>query len=217
MAIQTVIFDIGGILEIIPDGGDPSSRFPQWLVKWEARLGLKPGELDARLRALDKQLDMQGDGLIGGFTEAEWQAGLQRVTGMDETQLAAFLDDFWDVYMGNPNEELIAYFSNLRPRYQTALLSNSFVGARSREQERFHFAEMTDLIIYSHEEGIAKPDQRIFRRACELLSVQPEEIVFLDDTEQNVAAARACGFHAVLFKHTAQAIADIQACLQAYQ
>ncbi len=38
--------------------------------------------------------------------------------------------------------------------YRIALLSNSFVGARSREQEHYHFAEMTDLIIYSHEVGL---------------------------------------------------------------
>ncbi|HLW00337.1 MAG TPA: HAD family phosphatase [Ktedonobacterales bacterium] len=216
MSIRTVIFDIGGILEIIPDGGDPTIRFPYMLASWEARLGMKPGELDARLDTLDEQLHFRGEaGLLGTCTEEEWQAGLQQATGMDDTQLAAFLNDFWDIYMGSPNDELMAYFHGLRPRYQTALLSNSFVGARQREQERFHFAEMTDLIIYSHEEGIAKPDQRIFQRACERLGTLPEEIVFLDDVEQNVAAASACGFHTVLFRDTAQAIADIEACLQA--
>ncbi len=75
-----------------------------------------------------------------------------------------------------------SYFSSLRPRYQTALLSNSFVGARKREQEHYHFAEMTDLIIYSHEVGIAKPERRIFELTCERIGVQPEDVIFLDDS-----------------------------------
>jgi putative hydrolase of the HAD superfamily len=208
------VFDIGGILEIIPEGGDPSARFPQMLATWEARLGMQPGELDTRMEKLDEQLGIRGyKGLLGACTEEEWQAGLQQATGINDAQLAAFLDDFWDIYMGHPNDALIAYFRDLRPRYQTALLSNSFVGARSREQERFHFDEISDLIIYSHEEGIAKPDQRIFKLACERLGVQPAEVVFLDDVEENVAAARACGLHAILFRDTIQAIADIEACL----
>ena len=77
------------------------------------------------------------------------------------------------------------------------------------------FDEMTDLIIYSHEEGIEKPDRRAYELLCERLGAQPAEIVFLDDAEPNVAAARAFGIHAILFRDTSQAIADIKACLEA--
>jgi putative hydrolase of the HAD superfamily len=108
---------------------------------------------------------------------------------------------------------MMAFFRSLRPRYRTALLSNSGSGARREEQERYHFNEMTDLIIYSHEVGIEKPDPRIYALTCERLGVQPEEVVFLDDTEANVAAAAAYSMHAILFTDTAQAIADVQACL----
>jgi putative hydrolase of the HAD superfamily len=126
------------------------------------------------------------------------------------------MHDLWEEYLGEINVELAAYFTNLRPRYQTALLSNSFSGARRREQERYHFDEMTDIIIYSHEEGIAKPERRIFELACGRLGVQPGEIVFLDDVEMNVTAAREHGIHALLFRDTAQAIAEVQSCLQAH-
>jgi FMN phosphatase YigB (HAD superfamily) len=105
--------------------------------------------------------------------------------------------------------------AGLRPRYRTALLSNSFDGAREREQDRYHFAEMVDLIIYSHEVGLAKPDPRIYALTSQRLGVQPQEVVFLDDAERNVAAAAAYGFHAILYQHNAQAIAEIERCLQA--
>ena len=63
--------------------------------------------------------------------------------------------------------------------------------------------------------GIAKPDRRIYELTCERLGVQPAEMIFLDDHQRPVAGARALGIHALLFQNTAQAIADIQACLQA--
>jgi FMN phosphatase YigB (HAD superfamily) len=44
--------------------------------------------------------------------------------------------------------------------------------------------------------------------------VQPAEVVFLDNVEANVAAARECGIQAILFRETKEAIGAIQACLQ---
>ncbi len=217
MAIRAVVFDIGGILEIVPGGGDPTKHFPELIARWEARLALSPGELRATIRSVDEGLLSMGkDMALGTCSEEEWWDEIRHATGMNPEQMNAFVRDYWDVYLGNPNEALMAFFSSLRPRYQTALLSNSGSGARREEQERYHFNEMTDLIIYSHEEGVEKPDPRIYARTCERLGVQPEEIVFLDDTERNVAAAAAYGMHAILFTDTTQAIADIQACLQEY-
>lgn len=59
---------------------------------------------------------------------------------------------------------------------------------------------MVDFIIYSHEVGLAKPDSRIYALTSQRLGVQPQEIVFLDDVERNVAAAAAYGFHAILYQ-----------------
>lgn len=217
MAIRAVVFDIGGILEVVPSGSDPTAGFPALFAEWDARLGLRPGELDTQFRELDARLKRMGkDGALGTCTEAEWWEALRLATGMDQAQVDALKDGFWDLYLGEPNTELATYFSGLRPHYRTALLSNSFVGARDREQARYHIAEMTDLIVYSHEVGLAKPDPRIFTLTCERLEIAPGEMVFLDDAAVHVAAARALGIHAILFHETAQAIADLQACLAAH-
>jgi putative hydrolase of the HAD superfamily len=94
------------------------------------------------------------------------------------------------------------------------LLSNSFVGARGREQRRYRFRELVDLIVYSHEVGLSKPDPRIYRLTCRRLGVRPAEAVFLDDAEPAVDGARAVGMQAVLFEDNAQAIAEIEALLR---
>ena len=208
MPIRAVMFDLGGILEVIPEGGDPATRFPAFEDAWNTRLGLPPGRLTECLDALDQ------DGSYGRCTYAEWCTRLRESTGMSASVYDAFLAGFWEVYMGQPNEELIAYFRALRPRYRTAILTNSYVGAREHEEERYGFTSMTDLAIYSHEEGIRKPDPRIFALASARLGIPPAEIVFLDDRQPNVDSARTCGFQAILFTDTSQAIADIEVLLQ---
>jgi putative hydrolase of the HAD superfamily len=90
----------------------------------------------------------------------------------------------WDIYMGNPNEQLIAYFRGLRPRYRTAILTNSFVGAHEQKEARFGFSSMTDLAIYSHEAGMRKPDLRFFALASERLGIPHAEIVYSDGAMQ---------------------------------
>lgn len=202
MAIRAVIFDIGGVLEITPATGKTE--------KWETRLGLKAGALN------EQMAHIWADGALGKCTEEDVRQGLIEIIGMNQEQADIFLHNLWEEYLGELNVEMAAYFSSLRPRYQTAILSNSFVGARSREQERYHFADMTDLIIYSHEVGIAKPDRRVFELTCERLGVQPAEAIFLDDVEVCVNAARAYGMHAILFQETVQAIAGIEACLASH-
>lgn len=208
MPVRVVMFDIGGVLEVIPEGGDPARRFPALDEEWNAHLGLPPGHLTRCVEAIT------ADGAYGRCTYDEWCMRLRDSVGMSQADLDAYMAAFWDIYLGNPNEELIVYFRALRPRYRTAILSNSFVGAREQEEQRYGFTSMVDLAIYSHEEGVHKPDPRIFALAAERLGVPPAEIVFLDDVPANVDAARTAGYQAVLFADTRQAIADIEALLQ---
>ena len=52
MPIRAVMFDIGGILEVIPEGGDPATRFPALDEEWNTRLGLPPGHLTRCVEAI---------------------------------------------------------------------------------------------------------------------------------------------------------------------
>ena len=88
-------------------------------------------------------------------------------------------------------------------------MSNSFVGAREREQAAYGFEDLVDEIIYSHECGMSKPDPRIYALACERLQADPAQVAFLDDSELCVAGARQAGIQAVLYQDNTQAIRDI--------
>ncbi len=201
MAIRAVVFDVGGVLEVTPRTG--------WVETWEAHLNLAPGALNRRLKEVWRA------GSIGNISEADVETSIGTLLGLEPARIQALMADVWEEYLGTPNVELITYFARLRPNYKTAILSNSFVGAREKEHTRYQFGDLCDLIIYSHEVGLQKPERRIFELTCERLGVAPHEVVFLDDVEASVAAARDLGMQAILFQNTAQAIADIDACLRA--
>lgn len=133
--------------------------------------------------------------------------------GLDAAQVDEMMNDVWAEYLGSPNTELIAYFAALRSRCRTGIISNSFVGARDREHARYGFGDICDVIIYSHEVGLLKPDRRIYELACRRLETTPTNVIFLDDAPANVVAARDLGMQAVLFTDTASAIGEIKAVL----
>jgi epoxide hydrolase-like predicted phosphatase len=199
MVIRAVVFDIGGVLEITPDLGV--------MRRWEARLGLPAGGLEERMR------EAWVGGSIGAITEDEVHQAARERLGLDERQLAAFMADLWREYLGTPNTELIEYARRLRPRYRTGIVSNSFVGAREREQAAYGFGDLVDEIVYSHEAGMSKPDPRIYALACTGLDVRPHETVFVDDAEACVVGARDAGMRAIRYQDNAQAIAEIEKLL----
>jgi epoxide hydrolase-like predicted phosphatase len=123
------------------------------------------------------------------------------------------VNDAWAEYLGSLNRPLAEYFRSLRPRFKTGILSNSFVGAREREQDAYGFQDMCDTIVYSHEVGYRKPDPAAYGIVCERLGVAPGEVFFLDDVQANVDGARAVGMRAITFLNTRQAISNLEAQL----
>jgi putative hydrolase of the HAD superfamily len=56
-----------------------------------------------------------------------------------------------------------------------------------------------DALVYSCRIGVAKPDPRAFEICAERLGVEPGDVLFFDDTERNVLAAREAGMRAEVF------------------
>ncbi len=70
-------------------------------------------------------------------------------------------------------------------------------------------------ILVSGEEKLIKPDPRIYQRMLERIRVhhpeaQPEHLVFIDDVERNVLAARALGWRAIHHSDPAATAAQLR-------
>jgi len=199
MSIKAIVFDIGGVMEITPDLGLDA--------KWEEKLNLERGELNKKLG------DVWRGGSIGTISIEDVHRRIGEIMSWSNAHVNEFMDDIWREYLGTLNVELVEYFRSLRPKYQTAIISNSFVGAREKEAEHYQFDTLCDFITYSHEVGLRKPDPRIFQLACERLGLQPHEVIFVDDHKEVYASAQEMGMHCIEYKDNAQVIAEIEACI----
>ena len=130
MVIRAVVFDVGNVLELSEDN--------YVFDDWAARLGLTSGEFDERMQAATDGGD------LGTITLEEVHRNLGETFGIDEAQVNEIMEDMWREYLGTANTELTAWARGLRPRYKTGILSNSFVGAREREQAAYGYMDFID-------------------------------------------------------------------------
>ncbi len=196
MSIQAVVFDVGGVL-LCTESEEGRS-------KWELRLGLAKGALSTAVFESDVGLRAK----IGLVPEAYlWQyvATLFRLSPKEIRELE---HDFWSGLRLDP--VVVQFVHNLRPHYKTAILSNAWSGARDAYTNVFGLGNVVDTMIISAEEGISKPDTRIYQLTAKRLGVSPNETVFVDDIVENVQGARIAGMNAVHFITSNQAIDDIQ-------
>jgi putative hydrolase of the HAD superfamily len=199
LPIHAVFFDVGGVLEITPATG--------WTEQWAAQLGLSDREF------ADRCDDIFAAGAIGALDEDAVNMRLAEALQIDAATVDAMMSDAWAEYLGAPNRELIDYAAELRRRCRVGIISNSFVGARWREQDLYGFEDRFDDIVYSHELGILKPMPAIYSEACRRLGVEPFAAVLLDDWQPAVEGAWAAGMSGVLFENNEQAISDLEALL----
>jgi putative hydrolase of the HAD superfamily len=81
---------------------------------------------------------------------------------------------------------------------KSAIVTNNIKEYGTQWRAMLPLDDIFDTVVDSCEEGIRKPDPRIFELALTRLGgVSPERAVFLDDAPGNVAAAAQLGMHAI--------------------
>ena len=149
----------------------------------------------------------------GQIEEAEfWRGFLERTgaTGVLPEQ-SLFVREYgrrWSVH--HPVLDLVARLKELG--LKTAVLSNTITAHVTHNKERGLYAPF-DVLVFSNDVGVSKPDAAIYRHTLEKLGLpeRPEAAFFVDDLEENVVAARAVGMHGILFKDAAQLTEDVRA------
>lgn len=84
-------------------------------------------------------------------------------------------------------------------RVRLAALTNWSAELFPIARETFDFLDLFETIVVSGEEGLAKPDPRLFERLAERLGEPLTACFFVDDSPANVAAAAGLGMDAVRF------------------
>ncbi len=111
--------------------------------------------------------------------------------------------------------EVVARVGTLKAQgYLVGLLTNSFAEFRPVLAAEMDL-EQFDAVIDSSDVGARKPEAAIYDRTTVALGVEAHQIVYLDDFIQNIDGARRAGWATVHVTSPEQALADLDALLDA--
>jgi putative hydrolase of the HAD superfamily len=186
MSITTIVFDFGNVIGYF-DHGRAARRL-------SAYTHLPPEAIVAAYVGTDFEDEFEE----GRLSAAEFRDRLRKLCHLrctDEEFDDAVSDIFW------PNDDACALIPHLKRNHKVLLLSNT--NAIHAERFRRDFAATLahfDGLVLSHEARVRKPDPRIYHHARELAGAPPHACVFIDDLHTNVEAARACGWHGIVYR-----------------
>ncbi len=114
-----------------------------------------------------------------------------------------------------PNQELFDHYDALRRdrNLRFALCTNNVREWEARWRALLPIDELFEVVVDSAFVGTRKPEPEIYAIVLKRLALPAAACVFVDDLEINVEGARAAGMHGVVFRDTAQAVAEIDALL----
>lgn len=113
-----------------------------------------------------------------------------------------YLFDVYGVVYENSglNKPLLEAMQRLRADgNKVCLASNMATAQRVLFWNALGLKNYADEIFCSGDLNVAKPEPLFYSRVAALLSVQPESILFFDDSAANIDAAKACGWQAFLY------------------
>lgn len=109
------------------------------------------------------------------------------------------------------NNDLVSKIQDLKSTYKVALLSNIGRGWINDFFDKHQLHDLFDTVVLSGEEGVVKPQARIYELTAERLGVEPSECVMIDDIQANCAGADAVGMKSILFETNEQCLGELAA------
>ena len=97
-------------------------------------------------------------------------------------------------------EDTEACLKKLSNKYKIGVIANQSLGTAER-LDKFGILQYIDLVIASAEEGVAKPDKRIFEIALKRTNCKPEQAVMIGDRIDNdIVPAKKLGMNTIWIK-----------------
>ena len=191
-----LILDLGNVML--------QQRGPSPLQEWASRFGLGEKHL---LKVLQESMESHL-AFEGTITEEQFWDVMAKRFNLTPDSSRNFRDAY---YSGEELEPLLlGLIQQLRPKCTVAVLSNAWSDARRRFERLYELDSFFDLVIYSAEIGVSKPDLRAYEIAASLLQISTAKIVFVDNKLENVLAAKRAGMLGIVFREASQATKEIR-------
>jgi len=192
--IKAIIFDFG---QVIID-----YDFTQMYFDFEKRVGLPQGFVK---NYYDKNWDAV---ILGDISLEKFMLDMQEAAAKKDL-------DFLEIWLEEmlkareANTELLDLIKKLRKHYLVGLLSNASP-ARVAVDERIGIYKNFDFVLLSCREHLQKPDAKFYELALKETKSEPRDVVFIDDMEPNVSAAKDVGINGILYTDNKELIEDLK-------
>ncbi|MBK8294924.1 MAG: HAD family phosphatase [Solirubrobacterales bacterium] len=206
--IEMVISDFGGVL---------TTPLSEAFLAFQDKVGIAPENFG---KALKEATEKTGTNPLfelecGRITEAEFDE--QLATALEphlgrRPDIRQFgLDIFGTL---EPNVGMIDLIREVRrDGLRTAMLTNNVREWETLWREMLPVDELFETVVDSAFVGVRKPDPRIYELTLGRVDLPAGACIFIDDMKVNCEAATELGIHAVHFRETAQARAEVHALL----
>ena len=177
--IRAIISDIGRVIV-----GVDVSRAMQGL---STSIPLSPKEIWSAIEKDPRFVDLQD----GRITARDWHLHIVRRLGGNLTY-----DQFiqaWNAALLPETLQPDSLWAGLSKKYRLSLLSNTDPIHVAHMESTFTFFKYFPVRIYSCVVGSSKPNPVIYQDALRATKVKANEAVYIDDLEENVAAAKSLG------------------------
>ena len=199
--IHTIIFDIGNVLVDF-----------RWRQMFES-FGLKEDEIEKLANAtvrhqawldLDKGIISTEEAKEAYAKEVpEYREFIERIYQEMDKLLVQF-------------DYSIPWITEMKERgYRIYILSNwSKPAFDACKDTALNFLPLVDGTVFSYKEFVIKPEKKIYEIICTRYDINPQEAIFLDDSEANIKSAREYGLHAIHFQSYEQGRAELEEMLK---
>lgn len=143
----------------------------------------------------------------GKITEAEFFK-----QAIKDLNLSVSVDEFAKLFKNwvlGPYPQCKVLLTKLKQNYAVGCLSNTNACHIQHLNQISDFLTLMDNQFFSHELGVMKPDALVYQQVIEKLALAPETILFIDDSLDNVNAAKQLGLQAF----QAKGFDEVLACL----
>ena len=197
--INTIIFDIGGVLIDFDWDGFIHRMFPgrEELID----------ELDEAVWG-----GRRWDRLDAGDEPEQVFASIIAHDPKHEAELRKVFENVGDTLRKRPATP--GWLRDLKGRgYRLLYLSNYSRYVMAKKPDVLDFLPLLDGGVFSCDVKLIKPDRRIYECIAEKFSLVPSECVFIDDLERNIKAGIDFGFRGIQFGTLQQTQRDLDAIL----
>lgn len=195
--ILAVIFDQGNVLDSHKESDKDLAE----------ATGLSPEEFGQYAKPHVRELHL-------GLDELEFLNRVRKDAGKNPTTERIFRK----IYRSKRplNYELLDInFQLRRLGFKTGIISNAERPLQEflEEKEEGAYLGRFDVVVFSCDAGLVKPDREIYLLGCERLGVQPANAVFIDDSLRNVQAFQELGGYGIWHNKNQKTVQELSRLL----